>query len=156
MFKIYGSDSSICQSNDKNSLFIFSHSKTLDLIELEQLLLSVGWSNRPMQRVRKALDNSLIKVGLWRHDQRFPRLIGFARCAGDGILEVTIWDVAINPIYQGYGFGKQLMKYILNELRKYEITRVTLFADPGVIEFYKNQGWRLETRGNKCAFWYAN
>jgi len=23
-------------------------------------------------------------IGLWRHDDKFPRLVGFARCTGDG------------------------------------------------------------------------
>ena len=31
-----------------------------------------------------------------------------------------------------------------------------LFADSDVITFYKRQGWTLEPKGNKCAFWYSN
>ena len=34
--------------------------------------------------------------------------------------------------------------------------KVTLFADAEVVSFYKRQGWMLEPRGSKCAFWYAN
>ncbi len=141
--------------NDKNT-FVFSQSKPFDLIELEQLLQSVGWSRRPIRRVKKALDNSLLKVGVWRHDPKFPRLVGFARCTGDGFLEVTIWDVAIHPVYQGFGLGKQLMTYVLSQLKKMKISKATLFADAGVLEFYKSQGWVLEPKGKKCAFWYAN
>ena len=95
-------------------------------------------------------------MGLWRHDGKFPRLVGFARCTGDGILEATIWDVAVNPVYQGLGLGKELMKYILKELKQIGISKVTLFADAEVVEFYKRQGWNLEPKGSKCAFWYAN
>ncbi len=135
---------------------VFSQTRPFDLVELEQLLASVGWSRRPVRRVRRALDHSLLKVGLWRHDSRFPRLIGFARCTGDGILEATVWDVAVHPIYQGSGLGKKLMAYILQSLREIGVRRVTLFADPGVVSFYKAQGWILEPRGHKCAFWYAN
>ena len=101
-----------------SSLFVFSHSKSFDLIELEQLLQAVGWGRRPLRRVKRALDNSLLKVGLWQHDPKFPRLIGFARCTGDGIIDATIWDVAINPVYQGYGLGKQLMEYLMKSLKK--------------------------------------
>ncbi len=135
---------------------VFSQTKPFDLIELEQLLQSVGWSQRPMSKVRIALENSLLKVGLWRHDPAFPRLIGFARCTGDGVLEATIWDVAINPIYQGVGLGKLLMNYVNQSLRDIGVTRITLFADPGVVAFYLSQGWVLEPKGNRCAFWYAN
>ncbi|MDA9707419.1 GNAT family N-acetyltransferase, partial [Prochlorococcus sp. AH-736-K21] len=35
-------------------------------------------------------------------------------------------------------------------------SKVTLFADAEVVSFYKRQGWTLEPRGSKCAFWYAN
>ncbi len=109
-----------------------------------------------MRRVKRALQYSLLVVGVWKHDDKFPRLVGFARCTGDGILEATIWDVAINPVYQGLGLGKVLMKYLLNNLKATGISKVTLFADAGVIKFYKNQGWTLEPKNTKCAFWYAN
>ena len=143
--------------NQKNSHpFIFSDSKSFDLIELEQLLQAVGWGRRPLRRVKRALDHSLLKVGLWKHDPKFPRLIGFARCTGDGVIDAAIWDVAINPVYQGYGLGKQLMSYLMRSLKREGISRVTLFADSDVITFYKRQGWTLEPKGNKCAFWYSN
>ena len=143
--------------NKKNSSpFVFSDSRPFDLIELEQLLQAVGWGRRPLRRVKRALDNSLLKVGLWQHDPKFPRLIGFARCTGDGVIDATIWDVAINPVYQGYGLGKQLMSYLMRSLKREGIRRVTLFADSDVINFYKRQGWTLEPKGNKCAFWYSN
>ena len=109
-----------------------------------------------MRRVKRALEFSILVVGVWCHDDRFPRLIGFARCTGDGVIEATIWDVAINPVYQGLGLGKELMKYLLKELKLIGLSKVTLFADAEVVKFYKNQGWNLEPRGSKCAFWYAN
>ena len=154
--EIYGKGSFECHLPNEGQHFIFSQSRPFDLIELEQLLQSVGWSRRPLKRVKKALDNSLLKVGLWRHDSKFPRLIGFARCTGDGILEATVWDVAISPIYQGSGFGKKLMLYVIKSIKEMGIKRITLFADPGVIDFYKSQGWTLDPKGMKCAFWYAN
>ena len=153
---IYGQQAFQYFNKDNSSLFVFSNSKSLDLIELEQLLQAVGWGRRPLRRVKRALDNSLIKVGLWQHDPKFPRLIGFARCTGDGVIDATIWDVAINPVYQGSGLGKQLMSYLMRCLKRKGITRVTLFADSDVITFYKRQGWSLEPKGNKCAFWYSN
>ncbi len=153
---MYGLNASKCSSTDDRFEFMFSQERPLDLIELEQLLQSVGWSRRPMRRVKKALDNSLLKVGLWQHDPKFPRLVGFARCTGDGVLHATVWDVAIHPVYQGFGLGKELMFYILRSLKRKGIERVFLFADPGVVAFYKSQGWQLEPKGSKCAFWYAN
>ena len=152
----YGIDSFDFTIKNDDGIFICSRCRELDLIELDQLLQTVGWSRRPMRRVKRALQYSLLVVGVWKHDDKFPRLVGFARCTGDGILEATIWDVAINPVYQGLGLGKVLMKYLLNNLKATGISKVTLFADAGVIKFYKNQGWTLEPKNTKCAFWYAN
>ena len=153
---IYGQQAIQYLNKNNSSPFVFSDSKPFDLIELEQLLQAVGWGRRPLRRVKRALDNSLLKVGLWQHDSKFPRLIGFARCTGDGIIDATIWDVAINPVYQGSGLGKQLMSYLMRSLKRKGISRITLFADSDVITFYKRQGWNLEPKGNKCAFWYSN
>ena len=154
--KYYGLNSYEFSHKEKNEVFVCSKYKEFDLIELDQLLQTVGWSRRPIRRVKRALEFSILVVGLWRHDEKFPRLVGFARCTGDGVIEATIWDVAVNPVYQGIGLGKELMKYILRELKKVGISKVTLFADAEVVSFYKRQGWELEPRGSKCAFWYAN
>tara|TARA_Y100001968_G_C19380795_1_gene730218 strand:- start:75 stop:620 length:546 start_codon:yes stop_codon:yes gene_type:complete len=154
--KNYGKEFRLCHAMNDELIMVLSKSKDFDLIELEQLLQAVGWNRRPLRRVRKALDKSLLKVGLWLYDQNFPRLIGFARCTGDGILEAAIWDVAIHPVYQGGGLGKQMMSYVLESLKNMGLERVTLFADPGVVAFYEEQGWDLEPNQHKCAFWYAN
>ena len=156
LIKYYGLNSFEFTLKDKEQIFVCSKYKEFDLIELDQLLQTVGWSRRPIRRVKRALEFSILVVGLWLHDQKFPRLVGFARCTGDGVIEATIWDVAVNPIYQGLGLGKELMKYILKELKKIGISKVTLFADAEVVSFYKRQGWELEPKGSKCAFWYAN
>ena len=152
----YGQQARLCAtSNDQLSL-VFSQTHPFDLVELEQLLEAVGWSRRPVRRVRKALNHSLLKVGLWRHDPRVPRLVGFARCTGDGVLEATVWDVAVHPLYQGNGLGQQLMTYVLEALQEMGTERVSLFADPGVVTFYQRQGWELEPQNHRCAFWYSS
>tara|TARA_Y100000766_G_scaffold175963_1_gene151152 strand:- start:10 stop:540 length:531 start_codon:yes stop_codon:yes gene_type:complete len=156
LIKYYGLNSYEFSQIDKKEIFVCSKLREFDLIELDQLLQTVGWSRRPIRRVKRALEYSILVVGLWRHDEKFPRLVGFARCTGDGVIEATIWDVAVNPVYQGLGLGKELMKYILKELKKIGISKVTLFADAEVVSFYRRQGWVLEPKGSKCAFWYAN
>ena len=152
----YGKDARLCPCNNDQIRLVFSQAHPFDLVELEQLLEAVGWSRRPVRRVRKALNHSLVTVGLWRHDPRIPRLVGFARCTGDGVLEATVWDVAVHPLYQGNGLGRYLMTYVLDVLADMGTDRVSLFADPGVVSFYQRQGWDLEPQGHRCAFWYAS
>ena len=152
----YGADARLCPCAHDQLTLVFSQTHSFDLVELEQLLEAVGWSRRPVRRVRKALANSLLKVGLWRHDPRIPRLVGFARCTGDGVFEATVWDVAVHPLYQGSGLGRQMMAYVLEALEQMGTERVSLFADPGVVSFYQRQGWELEPQQHRCAFWYAS
>jgi ribosomal protein S18 acetylase RimI-like enzyme len=152
---LYGQGYRLCPTPNPQLSLVLSTQREIDLYELEQLCDAVGWSRRPLRRVRKALENSLLVVGLWRHDPRLPRLVGFARCTGDGVIEATVWDVAVHPLYQGVGLGKQLMSYVIDLLRDQQVERVTLFADPGVVEFYGAQGWQLEPQQRRCAFWYA-
>ena len=152
---LYGQGYRLCPTPNPQLSLVLSTQREIDLYELEQLCDAVGWSRRPLRRVRKALDNSLLVVGLWRHDPRLPRLVGFARCTGDGVIEATVWDVAVHPLYQGVGLGKQLMTYVIDLLRDQQVERVTLFADPGVVQFYGAQGWQLEPQQRRCAFWYA-
>ena len=152
---LYGAEHRLCPTANPQLTLVLSQEREIDLFELEQLCDAVGWSRRPLRRVRKALDNSLLVVGLWRHDPRIPRLVGFARCTGDGVIEATVWDVAVHPLYQGAGLGKQLMAYVLERLQQMQVERVSLFADPGVVEFYSAQGWELEPQNRRCAFWYA-
>ena len=152
---LYGPEHRLCATPNPQVRLVLSQEREIDLFELEQLCDAVGWSRRPLRRVRKALQHSLLVVGLWRHDTRLPRLVGFARCTGDGVIEATVWDVAVHPLYQGAGLGKQLMVYVLDQLRVMQVERVSLFADPGVVRFYGNQGWELEPQQRRCAFWYS-
>ena len=64
----YGHGARECPSSNEQINLVFSQNRSFDLVELEQLLEAVGWSRRPMRRVRRALDHTLLKVGLWRHD----------------------------------------------------------------------------------------
>ena len=153
--ELYGVRHQLCPTPNQQLQVVLSLDREIDLIELEALCDAVGWSRRPLRRVRKALEHSLLCVGLWRHHPRVPKLVGFARCTGDGIIEATVWDVAVHPLYQGAGLGRQLMAYVLGELDHLGVERVSLFADPGVVGFYQAQGWELEPLERRCAFWYA-
>ena len=152
---LYGTAHQLCTIPSDRLTLVLSREREIDLIELEQLCDAVGWSRRPLRRVRRALQNSLLRVGIWRHDPRVPKLVGFARCTGDGVIDATVWDVAVHPLYQGAGLGKQLMAYVLTQLQRQQVQRVSLFADPEVVGFYSGQGWELEPQGRRCAFWYA-
>ncbi|HIK46460.1 MAG TPA: GNAT family N-acetyltransferase [Leptolyngbyaceae cyanobacterium M65_K2018_010] len=135
---------------------IFSTERDLDLYELEELCNAVGWARRPIRKVRKAIQHSYLVVTMW--EQRGPRrrLIGFSRATSDHAFNATIWDVVVHPDFQGRGLGKELMRQIIKKLRSEDISNVTLFADPQVVEFYKGLGFMPDPEGIKGMFWYPD
>ena len=70
--------------------------------------------------------------------------------------DATLWDVVVHPDYQGKGMGKALMKYIIKKLRSEDISNITLFADPQVVNFYQNLGFMSDPEGIKGMFWYPD
>ena len=134
----------------------FSTDRELDLYELEELCDRVGWARRPLRKVKKAINHSFLVVSMWEVKNQKHRLIGFARATSDHAFNATIWDVVVDPTFQGQGLGKALMKYTITQLRNEDISNITLFADPQVIKFYQRLGFILDPEGIKGMFWYPD
>lgn len=132
----------------------FSMNKNINLHQLEQLCDSVGWVRRPTQKVKIAIENSFLIISIFHNDKNQKKLIGFARATSDESFNATIWDVVIHPQFQGQGLGKELMSELVKQLREYDISTITLFADPEVIKFYRHIGFILDPDGVKGMFWY--
>lgn len=156
LHRLYGVGFEELQVPNPEMRLFLSLEREVDLLELERITTAVGWRPRPLRRVRRALRHSLMVVGVWRHDPLLPRLVGFARCIGDGVINATVWDVVIHPAYQGAGLGLGLMAFVVRQLQAMGVEHITLFADPGVIRFYQNQGWEVEPDNQRCCFWYAS
>ncbi|BCL36847.1 GNAT family N-acetyltransferase [Nostoc sp. MS1] len=135
---------------------VFSTERDIDLYELEELCDAVGWSRRPLRKVKKAIEHSFLVATMWQVRGNQRRLIGFARATSDHAFNATIWDVVVHPDFQGKGLGKALMKYVLKKLRSEEISNVTLFADPHVVDFYRTMGFMPDPEGIKGMFWYPH
>jgi ribosomal protein S18 acetylase RimI-like enzyme len=138
----------------EGSSIIFSTDRELDLYELEELCNAVGWARRPIRKVRKAIQHSYLVVTMWEHRGARRRLVGFSRATSDHAFNATIWDVVVHPDFQGRGLGKELMKQMIKKLRSEDISNVTLFADPHVVDFYKGLGFMPDPEGIKGMFWY--
>nr|WP_255325070.1 GNAT family N-acetyltransferase [Xenococcus sp. PCC 7305] len=138
------------------SQIMFSTERDIDIYELEELCDRVGWARRPLRKVRKAIQNSFLVVSMWEIKGKRRRLIGFARATSDCAFNATIWDVVVDPGFQNQGLGKAMMKYTIKKLRTADISNITLFADPQVVNFYRRLGFLVDPEGIKGMFWYPN
>jgi aralkylamine N-acetyltransferase len=139
--------------NQSGQVF-FSTERDIDLYELEELCDSVGWSRRPIRKVRKAIEHSFVVISVREQRGGFNRLIGFARATSDHAFNATIWDVVVHPEFQGKGLGKALMEEVVKELRRADISNISLFADAHVVDFYRQLGFNADPEGIKGMFWY--
>ncbi len=142
--------------DEAQSQILFSTERELDLYELEELCDRVGWARRPLRKVKKAITHSFLVVSMWEVKNKKRRLIGFARATSDHAFNATIWDVVVDPTFQGRGLGKAMMKYTITQLRSEDISNITLFADPQVVNFYQRLGFILDPEGIKGMFWYPD
>lgn len=154
--EVNGDLSSAAARESEQSQIIFSTDRELDLYELEELCDRVGWARRPLKKVKKAINHSFLVVSMWEVKHKKRRLIGFARATSDHAFNATIWDVVVDPTFQGRGLGKAMMKYTISQLRSEDISNITLFADPQVVNFYQRLGFILDPEGIKGMFWYPD
>ncbi len=150
-----GSESAGGADGAYNNVF-FSTDRDIDLYALEELCDAVGWSRRPLRKVKKAIDHSFCVISMYEQRGDFKQLIGFARATSDHAFNATIWDVVVHPEFQGKGMGRALMDRIIAELRTADISNITLFADPHVVEFYRQLGFLQDPEGIKGMFWYPD
>ncbi len=143
-------------TDDREGRIFFSTDREIDLYELEELCDAVGWARRPIRKVRKAIQHSFVVVSMWEQRGARKRLIGFSRATSDHAFNATIWDVVVHPDYQGRGLGKTLMSQLIKKLRSEDISNVTLFADPHVVDFYRTLGFMPDPEGIKGMFWYPD
>ncbi len=142
--------------NDGQTRIFFTREREIDLYELEELCDAVGWARRPLRKVKRALTYSFMVVSAWEVKGNRKRLIGFARATSDHAFNATIWDVVIHPRFQNKGLGKGMMQYMIRQLRSEDISNITLFADPQVVNFYRRLGFVLDPEGIKGMFWYPD
>lgn len=142
--------------NTEDSQIIFSTEREVDLYDLEELCDAVGWARRPLRKVKTAIQHSFLVLSMWEQRGAKTRLIGFSRATSDHAFNATVWDVVVHPDFQGKGLGKELMRQTIERLRRADISNITLFADPQVVDFYRNLGFMPDPEGIKGMFWYPD
>jgi N-acetylglutamate synthase-like GNAT family acetyltransferase len=96
----------------------------VDFEQLQHLFMRTAfWArSRNMEDLKMAIANSNPVVTVWDGD----RLIGFARATSDGVYRAAIWDVVVDPDYQGVGLGRKLVQTVLSHPLVSRVERVYL------------------------------
>lgn len=130
----------------------FQYTDSLNEAYLRQLInlfqKAAFWaSDRTAEEMKIAIAYSHPVVTAWDGDH----LIGFARATSDGIYRATIWDVVIDPDYQGAGLGRKLVETVLSHPLMSRIERVYLMTTHQQ-EFYKRIGFQENTTTTMVLF----
>ena len=93
---------------------------TKGLFKLQQFLdRNAFWAkDRKTNDLRKCLANSDVIISIWFGDEP----VGFGRALSDGIYRGVLWDVVIDQNHQGKGYGKMIVKNLL-ESKKIKYTK---------------------------------
>ncbi|WP_025784174.1 GNAT family N-acetyltransferase [Sporosarcina sp. D27] len=106
---------------------------------IQQLFLSVEWESASHPNdLYNAILNSHSVATAWDG----CRLIGLANAMSDGSMAVYFHYVLTDPVYQGQGIGKEIMKMMLEKYQDMH-TRV-LVSYPKAVGFYESLGFEPE------------
>ncbi len=97
-----------------------------DLGQLMRLFRAAAFwaSDREASAMATAIAHSHPVVTTWDGET----LIGFARATSDGVFRATIWDVVIDPGYQGGGLGRKMVETLLSHPHMSRVERVYLMT----------------------------
>ncbi|XP_071907883.1 histone acetyltransferase TAP1 isoform X1 [Coffea arabica] len=150
---------------DKN-LICSLHKEKIVILDMHLGVLLAGWlapetivkasccSKKQLHGSSIAFHKEICRRSDLAEGSADKKLIGMARATSDHAFNATIWDVLVDPSYQGQGLGKALIEKLIRTLLQRDIGNITLFADSQVVEFYENLGFEADPEGIKGMFWY--
>lgn len=101
------------------------------------------------EALKRAFTNSLFCLGAYSDD----KLIGFARCVGDGEHIVMVQDLIVVPEYQRQKIGSTLFKMVWEKYSKVRMFQVnTDINDERDNMFYKSFGMKPIAEGDMISY----
>ena len=81
------------------------------LLKLQKFLNhNAFWAkDRTINDLRKCLANSDVIISIWSQNEP----VGFGRALSDGVYRGVLWDIVIDNNHQGKGYGKMVIKHLL-------------------------------------------
>ena len=80
--------------------------------------------NRTINDLQKCLANSDVIISLWDGYE----IVGFGRALSDGVFRAVLWDIVIDKNHQGKGYGKTIVKNLLNSKKLKNTKKIYLMT----------------------------
>lgn len=112
----------------------------IDWESVPRLLEKVGMSFTDVGWHRISFENSYATVFVMEDD----RIIGFGRMISDGARQSALYDIAIDPDYQGAGIGRKIVESLM---LKTPTCNFILYASPGKEDFYRKLNFKKMKTG---------
>ena len=118
---------------------------TKGLVKLKNFLdRNAFWAkNRKIKDLKKCLANSDVIVSIWANNEP----VGFGRALSDGIYRGVLWDIVIDQDHQGKGYGKMIVKNLL-ESKKIKHTKKIYLMTSSKKLFYSQVEFKEVTSQN--------
>lgn len=116
----------------------YKSDKNITPAYLEDLFLSVEWAsgNYP-DMLSAAMKNSDTVFTAWDEG----KLIGLVNALDDGVMTSYIHFLLVNPAYQSFGVGRELLSLIKDKYKDY--LRIVLISYNDKVGFYQNCGFEI-------------
>lgn len=107
---------------------------------VRSLLNEVGMSSVEPERHQVSFENSYAVVFVFDADS----MIGMGRILSDGVRQSALYDIAIDPKYQGLGLGRKIVERLMKCTP--DCTFI-LYASPGKENFYRKLAYKKMKTG---------
>jgi ribosomal protein S18 acetylase RimI-like enzyme len=118
--------------------------KKIDVVkieEVEQLYRDAGWWHDDYvaeKFIQKMASGSCCFAGAFDNG----KMIGMGRAVSDGASDAFIQDVTVLGEYRGQGIGKQIVNFVISDLKQKGIDWIGLIACPRTETFYAELGFK--------------
>lgn len=104
--------------------------------DLEHLFLSVEWSSGHYpEKLVLAMQNFSTVYSAWDGDQ----LVGMICAMDDGVMNVYIHYLLVDPVYQDHTIGSKLIQLVKEKYKSF--MRIAVIGYNKEIDFYENCGF---------------
>lgn len=112
----------------------------IDWACVPRLLEMVGMSFTEVETHRISFENSYAVIFVF--DDK--KMIGIGRLISDGVRQSALYDIAIDPNYQGLGIGRKIVERLM---LKTPNCNFILYASPGKEDFYRKLNFKKMKTG---------